>query len=104
MKTHTGHPLDPHDASLRGRIGGFSKAAKHPADTLTTAARRGFMARFEPSDPDLDEDERRRRTQAALRAHMAKLAYLSSRSRRRTLNGQPRLSQPPLTSGGNSHA
>jgi hypothetical protein len=75
--------LDPHDAAQRGRIGGFSKAAKHPADTLTTAARRGFMARFEPSDPDLDQAERQRRTQAALRAHMAKLAYLSSKARGR---------------------
>ena len=66
---------------MRGRIGGFSKAAKHPPDTLTTAARRAFMARFEPSDPDLDDKERQRRTQAALNAHMAKLAYLSSKAR-----------------------
>lgn len=79
--------LDHQDACLRGRIGGFSKAAKHPADTLTTAARRGFMARFEPSDPDLDDDERQRRTEAALKAHMAKLAYLSSKARGRRTHG-----------------
>jgi hypothetical protein len=72
---------------LRGRIGGFSKAAKHPADQLTTAARRGFMARFQPSDPDLNDDERQRRAQAGLRAHMARLAYLSSKARGRKTSG-----------------
>ena len=81
--------LDHRDASLRGRIGGYTKAAKHPADELTTAARRGFMARFEPQDPDLDQAERQRRAQAALKAHMAKLAYLSSKARGRKISGHP---------------
>ena len=81
--------LDHRDAYLRGRIGGYAKAAKHPADELTTAARRGFMARFEPSEPDLDDAEKQRRTQAALRAHMAKLAYLSSKARGRKISGHP---------------
>ena len=89
MTTRNPSPLDSHDAALRGRIGGFSKAAKHPADTLTTAARRGFMARFEPQDPDLDQAERQRRAQAALKAHMAKLAYLSSKARGRKISGHP---------------
>ena len=80
-------PLDHRDAYLRGRIGGYAKAAKHPADELTTAARRGFMARFQPSDPDLSDDERQRRAQAALKAHMAKLAYLSSKARGRKTSG-----------------
>ena len=79
--------LDSHEASLRGRIGGFSKAAKHPTDELTSAARRGFMARFEPSEEGLDDNERRRRTEAALKAHMAKLAYLSSKARGRKISG-----------------
>ena len=83
MITHTEHPLDPHDASLRGRIGGFSKAAKHPPDTLTAAARRGFMAQFTPTDPDLDDGERQRRAEAALRAHMARLARKSALARRK---------------------
>jgi len=81
--------LDHRDAYLRGRIGGYAKAAKHPADELTTAARRGFMARFEPQDPDLDQAERQRRAQAALKAHMAKLAYLSSKARGRKISGHP---------------
>jgi hypothetical protein len=80
-------PLDHRDAYLRGRIGGFSKAAKHPTDELTSAARRGFMARFQPSDPDLSDDERQRRAQAGLRAHMARLAYLSSKARGRKTSG-----------------
>ena len=81
MTRTTRAPLDPHDAALRGRIGGFAKAAKYPSETLTTAARRGFMARFEPTDPDLDDKERQRQAQAALRAYMARLAYLSSKAR-----------------------
>lgn len=75
--------LDHQDACLRGRIGGFAKAAKYPAHTLTSAARRGFMARFEPSDPTIEENERHRRAQAALRAHMAALARKSVLARRK---------------------
>ena len=75
--------LDCCEARLRGRIGGFSKAAKYPAETLTAAARRGFLARFEPADPGLDENERQRRAQAALRAYMAGLARKSALARRK---------------------
>ena len=74
--------LQPEQARQIGRIGGYSKAAKYPVGELTKAARLGFMARFEPADPDLDEAERRRRTQAALNAHMARLAHKSARARR----------------------
>ena len=75
--------FDARDMALRGRIGGYSKAAKHPADELTSAARRGFMARFQPSDPDLTDDERQRRTECNLKAYMAALARKSALARRR---------------------
>lgn len=75
--------VDSKDMALRGRIGGFARAAKYPRDELTSSARRSFMARFEPQDPSLSEEERQRRAQANLRAHMARLARLSAIKRKR---------------------
>ena len=75
--------VDSKDMALRGRIGGFARAAKYSRDELTSSARRGFMARFEPQDPLLSEEERQRRAQASLRAHMAKLARLSAIKRKK---------------------
>ena len=74
--------VDSKDMALRGRIGGYARAARYSPDELTGAARRGFMARFEPQDPLLSEGERQRRAQANLKAHMAKLARLSAIKRR----------------------
>lgn len=71
------------DMALRGRIGGYAKAAKYSPDELTGAARRGFLARFEPADQSLSPEERQRRTQAALRSHMARLSRLSALARRK---------------------
>ena len=51
----------------------------------TRAAREAFLSRFEREvDPDgsLPPDERRRRAQHALRAHMLRLAKRSVRARR----------------------
>jgi len=74
---------DSKDMALRGRIGGYARAARYSPDELTCAARRGFMARFEPRDPLLSEEERQRRTQANLKAHMARLARLSAIKRKK---------------------
>jgi hypothetical protein len=68
------------------RIGGLTRAALYDGREVTKAARRGFMARFEDEvDPDrqLSPDERQRRAQAAMRAHMARLALRSAKSRRK---------------------
>jgi hypothetical protein len=68
------------------RIGGLTRAARYDGRVVTSAARRGFMARFEDEvDPDrqLPLDERQRRAQAAMRAHMARLALRSAKSRRK---------------------
>lgn len=70
------------EMALRGRIGGYARAAKYPADELTAPARSGFLRRFEPTDPNLSPQERQRRTEAALKAHMARLARLLVRARR----------------------
>jgi len=68
---------------LRGRIGGFSKASRYAPEELTGAARTGFLKRFEPQEIGLSPDEKQRRTQAALKAHMARLSLLSAKARRR---------------------
>jgi hypothetical protein len=66
------------DMAARGKIGGFAKAAKYPAQELTKPARRGFMKRFEPTEPGLSPEEFARRTQANLKMHMAQLARKSA--------------------------
>jgi len=76
--------FDSRDMGLRGRIGGYSRASKYPADELTRDARAGFLKRFEPSaELNLSPEEFQRRTLANLRCHMARLSRLSSRARRR---------------------
>jgi len=70
------------EMALRGRIGGYARSARYPADQLTARARSGFLRRFEPTDPNLSPQERLRRTKAALKAHMARLARLSAKARR----------------------
>ena len=73
--------------ALRGRIGGFVRASRYTRDQLTSAAREGFLARFARDvDPERIQSptERSRRAEAALRAHMARLALRSAQSRRRT--------------------
>lgn len=75
--------FDSRDMALRGRIGGYSRAAKYPAAELTRGARAGFLKRFEPTDPSLTEQERQRRTECNLKAYMAKLARKSALARRR---------------------
>jgi len=77
--------FNPADMAARGRIGGYSRAAKYRPDELTGAARSGFMRRFYKDLPEgLTEQERARRAECALRAHMCALARKSvvSRSKR----------------------
>jgi hypothetical protein len=77
---------DPVVRQQVARIGGLARSARYDGREVTSAARRGFMARFEDEvDPDrrLPPDERARRAQAAMRAHMARLALRSARSRRK---------------------
>jgi hypothetical protein len=75
------------EASLRGRIAACERWA-HTSDrsAATAPARAGLDAKFAAEvDPDgiLDPDELSRRVAAKRRAHFARLALLSARSRRR---------------------
>lgn len=74
--------IDNRDMALRGRIGGYAKAAKYNSQELTQAARAGFLNRFIPDDDTLTEQERLRRGQANLKAHMNRLARLSAIKRK----------------------
>jgi hypothetical protein len=74
--------MTPSERSLRGRIGAYSLHAQ--GRTNTGPARRKFMERFlREVDPDgvLPEAERRRRAEAAKKAHFARLALKSAKSR-----------------------
>jgi hypothetical protein len=74
--------LSPAQRTLRARIAAESMHAQ--GKTNTTKARKGFMARFEREvDPErtLSPQERAKRADHALKAHMAKLALASARAR-----------------------
>jgi len=75
--------LSPAEYSLRGRVGAFGLHATHDPKITTIPARRAFLQRFLDTIPaDLPEEERLRRAQSALRAHMTRLAFYSARNRR----------------------
>jgi len=79
-------------ASLRGRIGAYSLHAQRDSRETTAAARAAFMRRFEDAvDPDciLTLVERNRRAGAARKAHFARLALKSAKTRARN-------KKPPL--------
>jgi hypothetical protein len=67
-----------------GRIGGYVLRARHDPVEYTANARSAFLTRFEREvDPDgvLPLDERLARAQAALKAHMLRLAHKSAKKR-----------------------
>lgn len=68
--------------ALRGRIGAAVQRSRHDPHLYTANARRAFLRRFWPDDPTLPPEEAERRAQAALRAHMLRLAYASAKARR----------------------
>lgn len=73
-------PLDsmsPAQRRLRARIGAYSLHATHDGKETTAKARAAFLARFEREvDPDnaLEPAERAKRADAALKAHMSRMA------------------------------
>jgi hypothetical protein len=69
---------------MRARIAALSKHAQYDPKDSTKPAREVFLARFQREvDPttSLPPAERQRRADAALKAHMTKLALASSRAR-----------------------
>lgn len=79
-------PLTPELLSLRARIGAHALHAKHDPTVTTAAGRAAFLARFEKEvDPDgtLTPEERSRRAQHAIKAHMSRLALKSAQARKK---------------------
>lgn len=72
---------------LRARLAAYHLHATHDPRETTRRAREVFLSRFEREvDPDgvLTPGERARRAEAARRAYFTRLAFQSSRARRRT--------------------
>lgn len=77
--------MTPAERSMRARIAAYSLHAKRDPRETTAPARAAFLARFEHQvDPDgsLPDAERRRRAEAARKAHFTKLALRSAQARR----------------------
>lgn len=77
-------PLTPKERSLRARLAAHVQHSK--GRTNTAPAHKAFIARFEKEvDPEgkLDPDERARRAEHALKAHMTRLALKSAKARRK---------------------
>jgi hypothetical protein len=76
--------LTPEQRSMRARLAAQSRWSKSDAREGTSKARASFLARFEREvDPDgtLPPAERARRAEAALKAHMTRMAMRSSTGR-----------------------
>jgi hypothetical protein len=76
--------LSPAERSMRARIAAYTLHSTHDSAALTAPARAAFKSKFERQvDPEgvLPEPERRRRAEAARKAYMTRLAYLSARAR-----------------------
>lgn len=83
-------PLTPNQRSLQARMAAHALHAQTNGREHTQPARAAFLRRFEDQvDPDrtLPPNERRRRAQHALKAHMTSLALKSARAR--TANQRP---------------
>jgi hypothetical protein len=80
-----GAPRSPRERSLRAQIAAHASWAKTPdAAARTARARAAFFDRFlREVDPDgtLPVDERARRAEHALRAHMLRLSLAAQRAR-----------------------
>jgi hypothetical protein len=79
-------PLTPEQRILRARVAAHAMHAKHDPVKTTAKARATFDKRFiDEVDPDrvLPEAERIRRAAHARSAYFSKLAYKSSRARKK---------------------
>ncbi len=78
--------MTPADRRLRAQLAANARWAKaEDRTTGTAAARRARFAQFEAQvDPDnkLPAEERARRAESAMKAHMARMALASSKARR----------------------
>lgn len=77
--------LSPEERRQRARIAAHSMHSRHDTEAVTAHGREAFLKSFEAQvDPEgtLTPEERARRAQHALKAHMARLSLQSARARR----------------------
>ena len=77
--------MTPGERTLRARAAAYAMHAKHGSQKAARKGQAALLAKFELQvDPDglLTPEDRRRRALLARRAHMARLALASARSRR----------------------
>jgi hypothetical protein len=77
--------LTPAQRSMRARLAAHALHAKRDSRELTEPARKAFIERFvNEVDPDrqLPERERQRRATHAMREHMTRLSFQSSKVRK----------------------
>jgi hypothetical protein len=76
--------LSPSERSQRARIAAYAQKVKHDPKKTTRKAREAYRASFYKDIPeDLPQAERNRRAEAAFKEHMARLAFLSAKARRK---------------------
>ncbi|HZN73565.1 MAG TPA: hypothetical protein VFC00_17990 [Micromonosporaceae bacterium] len=78
--------LTPEQRTMRARIAALARWSKEDPTPAAKRGQAGLLARFEREvDPhdQLPPEERRRRAEAARRLHMTRLAFASSKNRRR---------------------
>jgi hypothetical protein len=76
--------LSASERSQRARIGGFAQKVKHDPKETTRKAREVYRSQFYDGIPEnLPQAELDRRAEAAFKAHMARLSYLSAKARRK---------------------
>ena len=79
--------LSPEQRSIRASIGGHTRAGKHDPQVLARSGQAGLLGRFlaevDEQFPDLDDTERLRRAGQLRKAHMRRLALISSKARRK---------------------
>ena len=78
--------MSPEQRTQRARIAALTRWSREDPGPATAKARAGYDAKWEHQvDPDgvLPEPERHRRATAAMKAHMATLAFRSAKARSR---------------------
>ncbi|MGQ0832276.1 MAG: hypothetical protein ACT4OV_11410 [Microthrixaceae bacterium] len=89
---HPGVVVTPAERSLRARMAAHHLHAQRDPRETTAPARSAFLKSFMTKvDPDgvLPVEERERRANSALRAHMARLSLKSAEARLRLRKGSP---------------
>jgi hypothetical protein len=84
-------PLTAQQNFLRARIAAYARWAKEDPAANAARAQAGLLAKFEREarehEPGLSDAEYARRAEAARKAHMARLAFASSKARARKGGG-----------------